>query len=270
MDRADPVRSGRPMDHAQVLDRLEEAFFGPGHLATIDTDASDTGEAVRRHLAGCERCRAEYDALATTGTLLAMAAPESLAPSPEVRARVLATVAATGRARDRDAARTPTSGVRRRRATIVAGLAAAAVVLLLVGGAVLGPFLAPRGASDPDEGSRLAAVGRVMDRLLADPSHRSATLVDDDGDPAGTVVIGGATPELAVISTSLEKPPGDLEYFCFVVRGAERTSIGRMHFRGDTAYWAGPIDVADAGRAGDRFVVILDGAGNDPALSGQF
>jgi hypothetical protein len=286
MDRADPA-AYPPMDHADVMDRLEEAFLGPGHLAAIESDTTAEGRATRMHLADCEECRAEYEALARTGRLLAIAAPEALGPSPAVRDRVLAAAATIGRTRPVPApgVAQPSGGravgrpwgrpgmpvlVRRTGSRASTAFAAAAVILLLVGGMLVGPLLTPGRTPEPGEVRGLGATGEVMDRLLADPTHRAATLVDAEGDPAGTVLIGGATGELAVVSTALERPPDDVEYSCFIVRRSERTWIGTMHFRGDTAYWAGHVDVVDAGRAGDGFVVILEGAGNDPALSGQF
>lgn len=91
------------MDHAEVIERLEAAFTGPGKLAALEADHSIEGQALRQHLAECPECEAEARALLVTAQALDIATPETLTAPPEARARVLAFVAANGVPRGADA-----------------------------------------------------------------------------------------------------------------------------------------------------------------------
>jgi len=78
-----------------------------------------------------------------------------------------------------------------------------------------------------------------------------------------------ARQELAVLSSTLE-PPAAGGYDCYLERDGQRTLIGPMHFDRETAFWAGPVGgPVDAGRSGDRFLILHDGR-DDVVLWGQF
>src|SRR5713101_3486944 len=87
------------MDHAEVLDRLADAFPGAGKLGSVEADDSVQGQELRHHLETCDECRRELEAWQLTSAALAAATPDDLHAPSEARARVLATVAATGIAR---------------------------------------------------------------------------------------------------------------------------------------------------------------------------
>ncbi|MFN8518182.1 MAG: hypothetical protein U0667_02060 [Chloroflexota bacterium] len=85
------------MDHAEVLARIEDAVAAPGGLARFGVDPSPAAVAVRAHIAGCGPCAAEWRAWSVVSLGLASAAPDTLAPRPELRDEVLAAVAARPR-----------------------------------------------------------------------------------------------------------------------------------------------------------------------------
>ena len=120
-----------------------------------------------------------------------------------------------------------------------------------------------------ETGPRLEGAAKMLGELLSEPDAQRVTLVDGASAPAGLVVHSPARQELAVIS-SMGQPPSGSRYDCYLERDGQRMLIGPMHFEGDTAFWAGPVGgPADAGRDGDRFVVMLDGE-DEPAVWGQF
>jgi hypothetical protein len=109
----------------------------------------------------------------------------------------------------------------------------------------------------------------MMGELLAEPDAVELRLLDGAGEPAGIVVHSPSRQELAVLTSVLDRPATG-RYECYLERDGESVFIGPMHFEDGTAFWAGPVAViADAGRAGDRFMV-MHGAGAEPALWAQY
>lgn len=78
------------MEHAEVLERIEEAVASQGGLARLGADPSAAGVAVREHLATCAPCAAEWRAWSVVSLGLAAAAPDTIAPRPDLREQVLA------------------------------------------------------------------------------------------------------------------------------------------------------------------------------------
>ena len=292
------------MDHAEVIERLDDAFVGPGKLASIETDHSIEGQELRRHLMDCPTCQAEVKALELTAVGMDAATPDTLRAPAEARGRILAAVAANGvprgAAAQLETEPTPiptrpaemdhidhgeptpiaiTRGPGRAGFTAPAhqerrisfgwlALAAAALVLVFVGGAVLGPILG-MGTSAPDADGDLPKIVAATERVLAAEGHQQATLYTADGAPGGIVLTDPATTELVVTSGALDPAAGT--YWCYLVRDQVRTRIGVMHFTKGAAYWAGKVaEPPDVGSAGDAFVVTLEGTSGAPTLSGTF
>jgi anti-sigma factor RsiW len=254
------------MDHADVRAWLADAFFRPGLLRALDDDHPDAASddpqvaGLRQHLATCDQCGAELVALRSTAVALDLA----LGPPAGARERVLARVSELGRERK--------AAPRRRwwRPTLSLPRAAAALAVfaaIVFGlGAAAGLILSSAG----DQPSRLAAVLAQMDERLAEPGVLQATLRDGSGSGAGLVVLSPDSQRLAVFTASLE-PPSTGRYECYLERNGERTLIGPMIFEGPVAFWAGPVDTpADAGRPGDRFLVLLGAADGEPRLQTEF
>ncbi|HSH22055.1 MAG TPA: hypothetical protein VK992_05555 [Candidatus Caenarcaniphilales bacterium] len=254
------------MDHPEARAWLEEAALQPGGI-----EALPNPELVA-HVESCRACAAERDALRATAIALNLA----LGPPLGARERVLANVRELGRDRGRAADRRPTAGSALVGTPARAGwlgrltprLAAALLgvaVLFFAAGALAGAFLGRDVAS-----SRLANATAQLAELSGQPGARQVTLHDQTGTPAGIVVHDATARRLAVLTSSLA-PLADGRYFCYLERDGERVAIGPMHFEAGTGFWAGPIDGPDdAGREGDRFLVLVEGSAGAPVLVGQF
>jgi hypothetical protein len=254
------------MDHAEVLTWLEEAFFRPGALRRLDEGVID-GDAqlasVRDHLRECAACRQQLRSLRATGLALDV----GIGPSPSFEERMLANIRQLGRQRGPGQ---PSLASRSVRPAGFSPLRAAAVLLLALvafgAGALLG-FGLP--GAEPPAGPRLDNAAVVLGELLNEPDAQHVQLRDASAAPAGMVVHSVARQELAVISSALERPAAG-RYQCYLERDGQRTLIGPMHFDAETAFWAGPVGgPSDAGRSGDRFLVMLDGE-DDAVLWGEF
>lgn len=279
------------MDHAEVRERLEEAFATGAGISSIERDTSSDGADLRRHLDGCVACRREYDAWRTTALAMAAVAPEDLRAPENARGRILSSIAAAGvpvggpipvaatprgerpapapaPAPAPDArwlSRTRPQAPRPALLAIAAGFAA----LLFMAGALLGGSLGlvPQ-VEDDDAGARIAA---AVDRILARPDHVLLPLSDASGTPAGSILFDAHTDELVVLSRALPEPAEGQVYACFLERNGERTRVGRMRVEYGTAWWAGAMPApSDAGAPGDRFVVVLGDETSPPILSGSF
>lgn len=263
------------MDHAEVLDRLEAAFLSPGKLSSIDSDRSPAGVELRTHLDSCDVCAAEYQAWRVAGQAMAAAAPDTLRVPDEARARVLAAVAATGSRRT--AARVADEPRVGRRSVVprvswLATAAAAGAVIFLIGAFLGGPLgLAPTATAPATPQAVPVSVAIAMDEVLREAGHREITLLGTGGTPGGTLLVDAAGHEIVVVSTALAPAPEGSQYDCYLERNGARTRVGRMHWDEGLAYWVGSMDEpADAGRSGDRFIVVLDSVPDMPALTGQF
>lgn len=261
------------MDHPEVRAWLDDAFFRPGQLRTLDEELlrapdAETGEAggdpgiaeLRLHLAGCAECSGELAALRSTAVALDLA----LGPPAGARQRILGNVVAVGRERRAPPRRAWWAF---ERPTLSTATALAVIAAIAFG---LGAVLALMLSSNTTQPSRLAAVVTQMNERLAEPGVKQAILRDRDGSGAGLVVLSPAAQRLAVMSTALELR-ADGNYQCYLERDGQRTLIGPMHFEEQVAFWAGPITAPpDAGRAGDRFLVLYGEADAEPELQTEF
>jgi hypothetical protein len=254
------------MDHAEVLERIEEAVAAPGGLARLGSDPSAAGSAAREHLATCPSCGAEWRAWSVVSLGLAAAAPDTLEPRPELRERVLQAAAARPVAASTSATlavmSTPTtapvattpgpaaipagrSGIalgprRSRTAPTSAGtaatsappvrlllLAAASIVVLFVVGIVLGRQLA--GSPEAPRGDP----GRVLTEaasILQGGGYGLARLQTPEGAPGGVVVVSPGSGRLAVVSSALDEPSEGARYVCLLDRDGTVTQVGYMRW----------------------------------------
>jgi hypothetical protein len=140
-------------------------------------------------------------------------------------------------------------------------LAAAAVLIVFVAGAILGaPLGLVRTNTNSDQlRTALAASGRILEQ----PNHRQAALVEADGTAVGSVIIDGEHGDIVVLSNGgNDTGATSAEYHCYLVRGdAPRTWLGAMVAQAGTSFWAGHVDnVTDLGRPGDVIQVVDGGA----------
>lgn len=283
------------MDHAEVLDRLELAFLAPGGPTVLDADPSEEATAIRVHLAACRDCAAEHRAWQLAAAAMAVNVPDTLIAPAGARERTLAAVATTGVPRPIGGmvpavalpggslpsgalpavlpVIAPASRASAPRPAVLA-LAAAFAAALFLAGAVLG---GPLGLVSRDDGDAVvtdtlaATMASAIDRVLQQPGHRMVPLVDASGAAGGSVLFDPGSRELVVVSRALEALPEGRQYGCFLEREGERTRVGRLKVVGDAAFWMGPmVEPGDAGRSGDRFVVVRDDRPETPVLSGGF
>jgi hypothetical protein len=147
-------------------------------------------------------------------------------------------------------------------------LAAAAVLVIFVAGALLG---APLGLVHSDQmASELRSALAASGRILEQPTHRQAALVDTDGTPVGAVVVDGQNGDIVVLSNGGDDQGGNAEYHCYLVRGdSPRTWLGAMVAQAGTSFWVGHVDkVTDLGRPGDVIEVV--DKGTSPEFTATF
>lgn len=163
-----------------------------------------------RHLAECERCRAELAGFADTAAALAVAV-EPATPLPELRDRVLA------------AARREGDVVQLRRYALPAAAAVAALAASAALG--IGIWAASLHSSLANERSDRAAASAAL-AVLADPSARRVSLA---GGRSGVLALrSDGTAALAV--RELERAPEGKTYEAWVIRGKTPRPAGL--FRG--------------------------------------
>jgi Anti-sigma-K factor rskA/Putative zinc-finger len=225
-------------------------------------DAVDTAERerIQRHLARCPSCAQEARGLHETATRLALASAEP--PPPELRARVLAAVAATRqsgpasepgvapRAALRGARPGHAAGRRRfrvpRLAAAVTALAVAAVVVL----AVLQVSTQSRLSHAQSQQQALAAV-------LAAPDARTATATAQHGGTV-TVVYSRSEHRLIFTTAGLPKLPSGQVYELWLMRPKDNRPAGLLSVQsGDRT---APVLAAGL-RPGDQTGLTIEPAG---------
>jgi hypothetical protein len=215
------------MDHELSPDELESL------LAAYAIDAVDDDErrAVEEHLRRSPAAADEVARLREAAAMLAIAGgppPEGLWEQLEAKLQVseqgrppapvigIGSRRATAPARpapgDDDRAR------RSRRRPLLVAVAAAAVALLLVGGVIV---VATRGGNDsPTTTAALAADARHQ------PGARTATLVDDAGNPLATAVV--LRDGRGYLDSSLPALPAGRTYQLWSVGGSQPVSLGLL------------------------------------------
>jgi hypothetical protein len=158
------------------------------------------------------------------------------------------------------------------------------VVALFVVAAVMAGRLTPTSDPSATPGTAVGSPavprgdpGRVLSEIaviLQDNGYRLASLQTPEQDAGGVVAVS-PDGRLAVVSSVLEQPPEGVRYVCLLDRAGVRTQVGYMRWEptaggGSLAYWAGDAKPPDLGSPGDVFIVQLDTAGAQPALTGEF
>lgn len=265
------------MDHDDVRELLEDAAIDPGGLERLMAGDTPSAALVAGHLAACPDCAEE---LARLHRAVGMIRPVVRSvPPPELRERTLAHIAAVGRPRGDPASEAatarpssapvaaPHAGVQpdfpagasiprelvtlrpapgRGRLPALAALAAALIVA--VGGTGL-VVTAARDGEARQQAAEIDALGDVARwtlRVGAQPDVRRVALSPVDRAPGGMnatgeLVFSPASKELVVVAERLPLPPAGREYRCWVEVDGKRTSIGKMFFGGDLAYWVGEV-----------------------------
>lgn len=280
------------MDHGEVREILEDAAIEPGGLERLMAGDTPIAALVASHLAACPGCADELGRLHRTVGIVRPVVRS--VPPPELRERTLAYVAALGRPRGASAPQSsapqsspPQSSpphaepphaelprLRRRRLPVLAGLAAALIIAL--GGTA---FLidSDRQATLRVQSATIDALGRVAAWSVKVDSRTDARrirLASPAGGPTtASVAFSPSTTELVIVADQLAPPPAGREYRCWVEEGGRRTSIGRMYFGGNVAYWVGDVpEVAGLGSDARFGVTLVDLAGNgasgEPVLVG--
>ncbi|CAN5488984.1 hypothetical protein BH20CHL6_BH20CHL6_02480 [soil metagenome] len=264
------------MDHADARQRLAEAFIEPSRLFSLTMGTGTADAELRDHLAGCESCGVEYDALEGTRRLLIAAAPDDMTAPAPARARVLATVSATGtirRAEAQHAIRRVEAAPRGRLRSFAPALLAAATAIALVVTSAVSLRLVEQRDRDAQELRSLSAVAAATDRLLRQPDHQLAVL-RLDGKPAGSVLADPVSGEIMVVSDALDPGSEAPVYRCFMERDGVQEPVGEMHFAGSLAFWVGPVpSIVETGThsmTGQRFVIRAGSATGDVILVGEF
>jgi hypothetical protein len=268
------------MDHDEVREQLELAATEPAGIDRLMAGDTPTAAAVAGHLAGCPACTEELVRLRRASIVIADALRS--VPPPELRERTLAYVATYGRALAASSAASPADlpvgapepvapaagtspGRRTRRLAWVAGMAAALVIAVLGTTVVLDARYAERLADQQAGAAGLSRVTAAAVALSAEPDVVRVDLEPTPDSPSGSVegslVYSAASSDLVVIASGLTEPSADREYRCWVEVDGTRTSVGRMFFGGDLAFWAGRVEsVADLPE-GSTFGVTLVAAG---------
>lgn len=286
------------MDHDEVREELELAAAEPGGIDRLMAGDTPTAAAVAGHLAGCPACTEELARLRRASIVIADAVRS--VPPPELRERTLAYVAAYGRlpagsraepsvatldpagsvvaagpsapASAAVAGVVPAAADRRFRRLAWAGGMAAALVIAVVGTTVvLDARYAERLADQQAGAAGLSRVTAAAVALSAEPDVVRVDLAATSDSPSqaveGSLAYSAESSNLVVIASGLTEPSADREYRCWVEVDGARTSVGKMFFGGELAFWAGRVETLADLPTGSTFGVTLVAAGGD-ALAG--
>jgi hypothetical protein len=221
--------------------------------------------ALREHVAGCPACRADLDGWRHLQRGLAAALPRSADAAaasvepvelpPSLRVRTIEAIRPTGRRR----APISIAGARSRR-RVAAWVGLAASIIVLAGSAVVTVDQVARRSAAEADAQALSSALSAVDRVLEAPGHRVVALHNANGASAGS--ISWSSHDLVVLTTALQKPPGDKRYRCWLEESGGSVPVGSMYFAGGTAYWIGSLDEWATFQIGPatRFVVTLEAA----------
>ncbi|CAN5569219.1 anti-sigma factor [soil metagenome] len=175
----------------------------------VDALSADEARLFDTHLEGCQACRDEVRELQDAAAR--MGASESVAPPPDLRARILA-------AADREAQLPPTvtsiSAAPSRRWTSQLVAAAAAVVLVLTGG-----FVALQSQGDDSN-----VVAATVSQVFKASDARTQSVPTDHG--TLTIAASPSMGRLAVETAGLQKLTGKRVYQLWAVHSGTMTSVG--------------------------------------------
>jgi hypothetical protein len=283
------------MDHDEVREHLELAALEPDGLERLAAGDTEAARAVAAHLAGCPSCAAELQRLERSAPLLRDVVRTT--PPADLRERTLAFVAARGI--DRSGAATagsggpvplaatpspapvliaPATGARgdlRRVLPWVGAIAAAVLLSVLASTAVVSNRYDEKLAALDHQVEGLETVTLATIDITSNEDSERVDLASTQGTmAAGNLLFSPSTTQLVVVATGLTEPPAGQEYRCWIEAGGSRTSIGKMFFADDLAYWVGPAPSVSTAEAGTSFGVSLTDVETpvpsaDPVIAGQ-
>jgi len=300
------------MDHSEVRAILEDAAVEPGGLERLMAGDTPTASLVAGHLAGCPDCADELERLRRTVAVIAPSVRDVPPPELRERTLAFVAAVgrprgagatergvaaptplppvAVGPARPIpiDVPRTVAAGAPAalpvltpiRRPNRLLGLTAVAAALVV---AVTGTALITNARRDSElklQAAEIEALGDVARwtlRVDQQPDVRRIVLASTTGSaaggPAGELTFSPSSTELVVVANGLVPPPAGHEYKCWVESGGTRTTVGKMFFGGDVAYWVGPVPAIAGLPAGASFGVSLvdlsaPGTPGDAVLAG--
>jgi anti-sigma-K factor RskA len=238
-------------------------------LGSLDADERAAFEA---HLSTCAECAAEVRSLRRVTDALAHSVPQRT-PSPELRQRVLDSLAAT------PAARTP-SEVAATPARNLTWLLMAALVVLVIG---LGAYAVRLQTQATQLQTQSAQLQTESDQLQAQVADLQATMgvlaapdlvrIDLAGQPAAPGASGRAlwSRQRGMVFTASRLPPlpAGQVYQVWVVTGPAPVSAGLLTpdpSGGGITYYSTPVDIAPP----TAVAVTIEPAGGLPAPTGAF
>ena len=281
------------MEHSEVRELLEDAAIEPGGLERLMAGDTPTASIVAGHLAGCAECTEELERLRRSVGLIRPTI--AMVPPPELKERTMAYVAALGRPRGSaaDSADLPvvtpapappvlaasvadlaerSSGRAGRTSRLgwFAGLAAALVVAVTGTALLVNASHETTGRARSAEIDALSKVTRWTLRVNAQPDVHRIRLAGATGTTArGSLIFSPTSTELVIVADELTPPATGHEYRCWIEVDGHRTSIGRMFFGGDLAYWVGEVPRVQGVTGAARFGLSLVDLGSVDAPGQQ-
>jgi anti-sigma-K factor RskA len=227
--------------------------------------APDEQTRLLAHLALCQRCRRRLDEYATVAQLLPLAVPE-VAPSPELRARILAAAGQTRTATRPLAPRgTPWAGWRR---LVQPALGLALAALLALG---LNRELAVRGLQaqiSAQQAQTQTNIG-IVTAAFGNDDAIEATLGPSAAAPAasGRVFISPGEPAVAVYARDLPQLPEGQIYQVWLVTPAGTISAGTFVVNPAGRGWR-PLRPSEPLVSVERVFVTMEPTGGSPQPTG--
>jgi len=264
------------MDHEETREQLELAALEPGGLERLMAGDTPVAQAVAGHLAGCDACTEELVRLRQSSTIIRSSLAEM--PPPDLRARTIATIRATGVRRpvvatspDMGMAEAPSgregtavvaasTGPRRGRSALpmIVTIAAAIVLSVVTTTLIVGSRVDDRLAQQKQTITALEDVTTMSMEVSAEPDAEHVQLAGVS-DPAlgASLVYSPSTTDLVITTSDLTKPAAGFEYRCWVEIGGQRQRIGRMFFGDQLAYWGGPVPAVAGTSSSTTFGISL-------------
>jgi hypothetical protein len=166
-------------------------------------------------------------------------------------------------------------GARPSRLPALVAIAAALIVAVGATGLIVNALRDTTAGAQVATIEALGDVARWTLRVDGQPDVRRIALASTTGSStSGSLVFSPSSTELVVVADALAPPPAGHEYRCWLEVGGTRSSVGKMYFGGDLAYWVGDVAEVAGLNADVRFGVSLvdlagSGTPSEPVLVGN-
>ena len=151
----------------------------------------------------------------------------------------------------------------------VATLAAAVVLSVAATSFLVGRQLEARLDAQAQAIRGMEAVTLATIGIGAHDDAQRVTLVSADGGPTtGSLLFSPSTTRLVVVAEGLDRPPEGREYRCWMEVEGVRSSVGRMFFADELAFWVGDTPEVSQAGPGTTFGVSLTDVGG-PSLDAE-